>query len=144
MFALTKSPSSWFFLAIEDNLVIALKIEYLGSFISPNNSLNTLLPLPITVGILPSGSLAYLPFKTVLAKLFITSGVSAPKVKLVYLKNGSSPFGLVLGTLSKTFCTMNRASWGVISLTVFWPLCVNLEYLWKTFAALSIASSVGL
>ena len=33
-------------LATDERFVIALKIEYLGSSISPNNCLNTLLPLP--------------------------------------------------------------------------------------------------
>ena len=97
-------------LATDDSFVVALKTEYLGSFISPNNSLKTLLPLPITVEALPSGSLANLPFVTVIENVFNTSGVSAPAVRFIYLKAGKSHYGFVLGTLSKTILTIDHAS----------------------------------
>ena len=103
---------------MDDSFVIALNTEYLGSFISPKSSLKTLLPLPITVAVLPSGSLANLPFVTVLSKVFNTSGVSAPAVRFIYLKAGSSPFGFVLGTLSNTFLTIALASCSGNSLTI--------------------------
>ena len=137
-----KSPKNCVFLAIADSFVIALNTEYLGSCISPNNSLNTLLPLPITLGAFGSTP-AYLPLVTVLAKVFNTSGVSAPAVRLTYWKAGSCPFGFVLGTLSSTDATIDLPSCSVISFTVLLFLCVNLEYLWKSPTALFIASSVG-
>ena len=121
---------------------MALNTEYLGSCISPNSSLNTLLPLPITLGTFGS-ALANLPLVTVLAKVLNTSGVSAPTVRLTYLNAGNCPFNFVLGTLSNTAATIDRPSCSVISFTVLLFLCVNLEYLWNNLTALFIASSVG-
>ena len=66
-----------------DSFVIALNCEYLGSFISPNNSLNTLLSLPMSwqFGLSP----ANLPLVTVLESF--NTGV-APAVSALLFKRG--------------------------------------------------------
>ena len=127
-----------FLLATADNFVIPSYIEVLRSFTSaaPNNSLNALLPFPITLNSSPPPAIFSF---MVLAKVFVISSLLGdPIVKLPNLKEG------ILSIVGNEFFACSK-----ISLTIDWACISDIScpflapYLIKICLTLSTLSCAG-